>query len=72
MTLEELIKIEEHGAEHGWVTPLTQEDREYFRRLREVFKRYKINLSSATEVEYEFVVRVAEAEFYSGARVGKG
>lgn len=64
MTLEELIKIEEHGAEHGWVAPLTDEDRQYFYHFREVLKRYNINPSTATKLEYEFVIRVAEAEFY--------
>lgn len=64
MTLEELIKIEEHGAEHGWVAPLTDEDRQYFHHLRQVFRRYNINPSSASKEEYDFVVQVAEKEFY--------
>lgn len=64
MTMEELIKIEEHGAEHGWVAPLTDEDRQYFRHFREVLKRYNINPFSASKEEYDFVVRVTEKEFY--------
>lgn len=59
-----LQKIEEHGAESGWVAPLTQEDREYFAYFRSVCRRYRITPSKATKLEYDFVVRVAESEFY--------
>lgn len=59
-----LLEMEEHGAQHGWVVPLTGEDREYFVYLRGVFKRYNISPSKATRMEYDFVVRVAESEFY--------
>ena len=40
--MAELEKIEAHGAENGWVTPMTE----------------------ATRLEYDFVTRVAESEFY--------
>ena len=65
MTKEELLRIEEIGDKYGWVTPLTQEDREYFYYLRKVFKRYNIVPSKATRLEYNFVIRVAESEFYN-------
>ena len=61
---EYLKKVEEHAAETGWVAPLTQEDKEYFAYLRTVFKRYNIVPSKATRLEYDFVIRVAESEFY--------
>ena len=64
MKKQELLQMEEHGAEHGWVTPLTREDREFFIYFRSVFKRYNINPSKATRLEYDFVTRVAESEFY--------
>ena len=38
--LAELEKIEAHGAENGWVAPMTAEDREFFAYFRSVFKRY--------------------------------
>mgnify|MGYP000800567976 FL=1 len=40
--MEELEKIEAHGAENGWVAPMTAEDREFFAYFRSVFKRYNI------------------------------
>jgi len=61
---EYLQRIEEHAAETGWVAPLTREDKEYFAYLRTVFKRYNIVPSKATRIEYDFVTRVAESEFY--------
>lgn len=64
MNREELLKIEAVGSERGWVAPLTGEDREYFAYLRTVFKRYNIIPSKATHLEYDFVTRVAEGEFY--------
>ncbi len=64
MSREELLKIETVGSEQGWVTPLTLADREYFAYLRTVFKRYNIVPSKATRLEYDFVTRVAESEFY--------
>ena len=64
MKKAQLLEIEEHGAMHGWVAPLTQEDREFFTYFRSVFKRYNINPSKATRLEYDFVTRVAESEFY--------
>ena len=64
MSKEELLRAEAIGAEQGWVAPMTQEDRAYFAYLRTVFKRYNIIPSKATRLEYDFVVRVAESEFY--------
>ena len=64
MSREELLRVETIGSEQGWVSPLTQEDKEYFAYLRTVFKRYNIIPSKATRIEYDFVIRVAESEFY--------
>ena len=64
MSREELLRAEAIGSEQGWVAPLTQEDEEYFAYLRTVFKRYNIVPSKATRLEYDFVLRVAESEFY--------
>lgn len=64
MNREELLRMEALGSEQGWVTPLTREDKEYFAYLRSVFKRYNISPSKATRLEYDFVTRVAESEFY--------
>lgn len=64
MSREELLKIEAVGSEQGWVAPLTWEDREYFAYLRTVFKRYNIVPSKAARLEYDFVTRIAESEFY--------
>ena len=62
--LEQMMKIEEHGEAHGWVAPMTQEDRDFFAYFRSVCKRYNITPSKATRSEYDFVTRVAESEFY--------
>ena len=62
--MEELEKIESHGSENGWVAPMTEEDRAFFAYFRSVFKRYNISPSKATRLEYDFVTRVAESEFY--------
>ena len=35
-----------------------------FAYFRSVFKRYNISPSKATRLEYDFVTRVAESEFY--------
>ena len=59
-----LQDMEAHGAENGWVAPLSQEDKEFFAYFRSVFKRYNISPSKATRLEYDFVTRVAESEFY--------
>lgn len=64
MNREELLRMEALGSEQGWVVPLTREDKEYFAYLRSVFKRYNISPSKATRLEYDFVTRVAESEFY--------
>ncbi len=50
--------------EKSWVAPLEQEDREYFAYFRTVCRRYNIVPSKATRLEYDFVMRVAESEFY--------
>ena len=64
MSRDELLLVEAVGSEQGWVAPLTQEDKDYFAYLRMVFKRYNIVPCRATRLEYDFVVRVAESEFY--------
>ena len=64
MNREELLRAETIGSKQGWVSPMTQEDKEYFAYLRTVFKRYNIVPSKATRLEYDFVLRVAESEFY--------
>ena len=64
MDREELLKAEVIGSERGWVAPMHQEEKEYFAYLRTVFNRYNITPSKATRLEYDFVVRVAESEFY--------
>ena len=62
--IDEPKKIEAHGAENGWVAPMTEEDRKFFAYFRSVFKRYNISPSKATRLEYDFVTKVAESEFY--------
>ena len=62
--MAELEKIEAHGAENDWVTPMTEEDKEFFAYFRSVFKRYNISPSKATRLGYDFVTQVAESEFY--------
>lgn len=64
MSREELLRAEAIGSEQGWIAPLTQEDKEYFAYLRTVFERYNIVPSKATWLEYDFVLRVTESEFY--------
>lgn len=59
-----LQSIEMHGAENGWVSPMTEEDKEYFHYFRMVCRRYNIVPSKATRMEYDFVTKVAESEFY--------
>ena len=59
-----LQSIEAHGAENGWVSPLTEEDKDYFSYFRSVCKRYNISPSKANRMEYDFVTRIAESEFY--------
>ena len=46
-----LEEIESHGAENGWVAPMTEEDREFFAYFRSVFNRYNISPSKATRLE---------------------
>ena len=64
MSKEELLWAETIGSEQGWVSPMSQEDKDYFVYLRTVFRRYNIIPSKATRLEYDFVLRVAESEFY--------
>lgn len=52
------------GAVSGYVTPMSEEDREFIAYFRSVFTRYNISPSKATRLEYDFVTRVAESEFY--------
>ena len=59
-----LEEIESHGAENGWVAPMTEEDREFFANFRSVFNRYIISASKATLLDYDFVTLVSESEFY--------
>lgn len=61
--LEYLQRIEEHAAETGWVSPLTQEDRDYVICFRGVCKRYNIDFSKATRLERDFVIQATEAKF---------
>ena len=56
--MAELEKIEAHGAENGWVAPMTEEDKAYFAYFRSVFKRYNISPSKATRLEYRNVFSV--------------
>ena len=62
--LQYLQQIEQRGAENGWVTPLTQEYTAYLVHFRAVCKRYNIIPSKATRLEYDFVTKVADSEFY--------
>lgn len=62
--MAELAEIEAHGVENGWVTPTTEEDKEFFAYFRSVFKRYNISPSKATRLKYDFVTQVTESEFY--------
>lgn len=63
--LEYLRQVEDHASRTGWVSPLTREDKEYFAYLRQVSKRYNIDMSKANRLEYNFVIHVAESEFYA-------
>ena len=56
--------IDDLGAVSGYVAPMTEEDRDFIAYFRSVFKRYNISPSKATRLEYDFVMRVAESEFY--------
>ena len=56
--------IDDLGAVSGYVAPMTEEDRDFIAYFRSVFKRYNISPSKATRLEYDFVTRVAESEFY--------
>ena len=56
--------IDDLGAVSGYVAPMTGEDRDFIAYFRSVFKRYNISPSKATRLEYDFVTRVGESEFY--------
>ena len=43
---------------------MTEGDKEFFRCFRMVCRRYNILPSKATRMEYNFVTKVAESEFY--------
>ena len=60
-----LRQVEDQASRTGWVSPLTREDKEYFSYLRQVSKRDNIDMSKANRLEYNFVIRVAESEFYA-------
>lgn len=62
--IENNRSIDDLGAVSGYVTPMSEEDREFIAYFRSVFKRYNISPSKATRLEYDFVTRVAESEFY--------
>lgn len=62
---EYLQRVEDYAAETGWLTPPTQENRDYMALLFGVCTRYNIVLSRATPLEFEFVTRVADDEFYA-------
>ena len=62
--LQYLQQIEQHGAENGWVAPLTHQDTAYLVHFRAVCKRYNIIPSKATRLEYDFVTKVTDSEFY--------
>ncbi len=57
-------EIEDHGSKVGWVATPTQEDKAFLAYFRKVCKRYNIIPSKATKLEYDFVTRVTESEFY--------
>lgn len=59
-----LQKMETYGTAKGWVAPLDREDRAYLSHFRSVCKRYNIEPSKASKLEYEFVTKVTENEFY--------
>ena len=61
---ERMYQMEQLGDAQGWVAPMTQEDRDFIVYFRHVFKRYNIVPSKATRLEYDFVTKVAESEFY--------
>ena len=56
--------IDDLGEVSGYVAPMSEEDQEFIAYFRSVFKRYIISPSKATRLEYDFVTRVAESEFY--------
>lgn len=61
---EYLQRVEDHAAETGWLTPPTQESRDYMALLLGVCARYNIVLSRATPLDL-FVTRVADDKFYA-------
>ena len=65
INFSELEKIENLGAATGWVSPLSAEDKEFIKYFRSVFKRYNIDPSKATRLEYDFVTRWLKASSIS-------
>lgn len=59
-----LKQVEDQVEENEWVAPLAPDDRDFLAYFRAVCRRYNIEPSHATRLEYEFVTRVAESEFY--------
>ena len=59
-----LRQVEDKVEENEWVAPLAPDDRDFLAYFRAVCRRYNIEPSRATRLEYEFVTRVAEREFY--------
>lgn len=62
--IQYLQEIEASGASTGWVSPVLPEDSEFLAHFRSICKRYNIKPSQATKLEYDFVTKVAESEFY--------
>ena len=65
--LHYIKEMESHGATNGWVSPLSDKDREYLVHFRAVCKRYNIDPSRATQLEYDFVTKVTDAELSGDA-----
>ena len=66
--LEYLRQVEDHASRTGWVSPLTREDKEYFAYLRQVSKRYNIDMSKANRLEYSFT-HITHPEKSRGASI---
>ena len=62
--LEYLRQVEDQASRTGWVSPLTREDKSIF-LLRQVSKRITSTCPRQNRLEYNFVIRVAESEFYA-------
>lgn len=60
-----LRAMEAEGEVHGWVALPSLDSSDYLAHFRDVCGRYNINPSKATRLEYEFVTRITDSEFYS-------